>query len=34
MQGTHVPVPVKHTGVAPEHLVALVAEHWAQAPLP
>jgi hypothetical protein len=32
--GTHFAVGVKHTGVAPPHLVALVAEHWAQAPLP
>ena len=32
--GTQVAVGVKQTGVAPLHLVALVAEHWAQAPLP
>ena len=34
VQGTQVAVGVKQTGVAPLHLVALVAEHWAQAPLP
>jgi hypothetical protein len=34
VHGTQVAVGVKHTGVAPLHLVALVAEHWAQAPLP
>jgi hypothetical protein len=32
-QGTQAPVAVKHTGVEPEHFVALVAEHWPQAPL-
>ena len=32
-QGTQAPVAVKHTGVEPEHLVALVAEHWPHAPL-
>jgi hypothetical protein len=30
---THVLVAVKHSGVAPVHAVALVAEHWPQAPL-
>ena len=33
VQGTHVPVLVKHTGVPPEQAVALVAEHWPQAPV-
>jgi hypothetical protein len=32
VQGTQVPVAVKQTGVAPEQAVALVAEHWPQAP--
>ena len=32
VQGTQVPVVVRQTGVAPEQAVALVAEHWAQAP--
>jgi len=30
--GTHVAVAVKQTGVAPPHALALVAEHWPQAP--
>ena len=34
VQGTQVALAVSQTGVAPLHLVALVAEHWAQAPLP
>jgi hypothetical protein len=34
VQGTQVPVVVRQAGVAPEHLVVLVAEHAAQAPLP
>jgi len=33
VHGTHVPVVVKQTGVAPPQDVALVAEHWAHAPL-
>jgi hypothetical protein len=32
-QATQVPLVVLQTGVAPEHCVALVAEHWPQAPL-
>jgi hypothetical protein len=32
-QGTHVPVPVKQTGVAAEHRVRFVPEHWAHEPL-
>ena len=32
VQGTHVPVVVKQTGVAPEHNDAFVAEHWPHAP--
>jgi hypothetical protein len=32
--GTHVPVVVKQTGVAPPHALAFVAEHCPQAPLP
>ena len=31
--GTHVAVATLQAGVAPVHLVALVAEHCAQAPL-
>ena len=31
-QGTQVAVGASHTGVAPLQRVALVAEHWAQAP--
>ena len=31
--GTQVALATSHTGVAPEHFEALVAEHWAQAPL-
>jgi hypothetical protein len=34
VHGTHVPVAVSQAGVAPLHLVAFVAEHWPQAPLP
>jgi hypothetical protein len=34
VHGTQVAVGVKQTGVPPLHLVALVAEHCAQAPLP
>ena len=30
--GTHVPLAVKQAGVAPEHAVAFVAEHWPHAP--
>ena len=33
VQGTQVAVGVLQTGVAPLQRVALVAEHWAQAPL-
>ena len=33
VQGTQVAAGVKQTGAAPEHAVALVAEHWPQAPL-
>jgi hypothetical protein len=33
VQGTHTPGPTSQAGVAPEHFVALVAEHWPQAPL-
>jgi hypothetical protein len=33
VQVTHVAPTVSQAGVAPEHLVALVAEHWPQAPL-
>ena len=32
VHATQVPVPVKQTGVAPVHAVALVAEHWPHAP--
>jgi hypothetical protein len=32
VQGTHVPVMVKQAGVAPEHWVALVAEHCPHEP--
>jgi hypothetical protein len=32
-QATHVPAAVSHAGVAPEHLVAFVAEHAPHAPL-
>jgi hypothetical protein len=31
-QRTQVPAEVRQTGVAPEQAVALVAEHWPQAP--
>ena len=30
--GTHVPVAVRQTGVAPPHALAFVAEHWPHAP--
>ena len=33
VQGTHVALVVSHAGVAPVQAVALVAEHWPQAPL-
>jgi hypothetical protein len=32
VHGTQVPVVAKQTGVAPPQRVALVAEHWPQAP--
>jgi hypothetical protein len=32
VHGTQVPLLAKQAGVAPLHLVALVAEHWPQAP--
>jgi hypothetical protein len=34
VHGTQVALAVSQAGVAPVHAVALVAEHWAQAPLP
>ena len=33
-QRTHLPAAVSHSGVAPEHCVLLLAEHWPQAPEP
>jgi len=32
MHGTHVALTVSQAGVAPEHLMVLVAEHCAHAP--
>jgi len=32
VQGTQVAVPTSQAGVDPVHLLALVAEHWPQAP--
>ncbi len=32
VQGTQVAVPTSQAGVEPVHLLALVAEHWPQAP--